>query len=62
MNIGKNIEKYRKLAGYSKVELAEILGISRQRLSNWERGINKPDANFIAEICTALNVNADDFL
>lgn len=62
MNFGKNIRFHRKLAGLSQTQLANILGISGQRLSNWEKDINKPDAEFIAKLCEALSVKADDLL
>ena len=46
----------------SQKELAELIGVSNSRVSNWEQGINRPDADIIANICTALNVSPSELL
>lgn len=55
--IGNRIKKYREEAGISQKELAEILNMSSARVSNWEQGLNRPDADRLAQICIALNVS-----
>ena len=55
--IGNRIRKYREEFGLSQKELADRIGISNSRVSNWEQGINRPDADMLAEICVALNVS-----
>lgn len=60
--IGKRIRKYREDRGLSQSELAAILKISSGRLSNWEQGLHRPNANIISEICNALNVSPSDIL
>lgn len=60
--IGKRIRKYREDCGLSQTELADILNISSGRLSNWEHGLHRPNANIISEICNALNVSPSDIL
>ena len=62
MSIGETIKRLRESMGLSQKELAQILKISNQRLSNWEKDINQPNADFIAALCDVLNVNADDLL
>ena len=62
MSIGETIKRLRESMGLSQKELAQILSISNQRLSNWEKDINQPNADFIAILCDVLNVNADDLL
>ena len=42
--IGNRIRKYREELGISQKQLAEQLGVSNGRVSNWEQGINRPDA------------------
>ena len=49
--LGTKIRKYRQVAGLSQKELASRLGISNSRVSNWEQGINRPDADMLADIC-----------
>ena len=60
--IGTRIRKYRERRGLSQKELAQIIGVSNSRVSNWEQGINRPDADILAGICTALNVSPSELL
>ena len=62
MSVGKNIQTLRETAGYTQKELADLIGISNQRLNNWEKGVNMPNPDYIIKLCDALNVNADDLL
>ena len=38
MQVGKQIQHYRKEKNLSQDDLAEIIFVSRQSISNWERG------------------------
>ncbi len=60
--IGGEIKKTREQKGYTQKELAERLGISSARLSNWELGINRPDVEMFARICYELDASADEML
>ncbi len=60
--IGMRIRKYREMSGLSQKELANIIGVSNSRISNWEQGINRPDADILAELCRALNVSPSELL
>ena len=60
--IGARIRKYREDRGLSQKDLASLIGVSNSRVSNWEQGINRPDADIIADICRALNVSPGDLL
>ena len=60
--IGKRIRKYREARGFSQIQLAEKLGISNSRVSNWEQGINRPDADILAEMCRVLDVSPSELL
>lgn len=60
--IGKRIRRYREACGISQIQLAEKLGISNSRVSNWEQGINRPDADILAEMCRVLEVSPSDLL
>lgn len=55
--IGNRIRKYRKEVGLTQEQLAEAIGVTKSRVSNWEQGINRPDADILAELCKALNVS-----
>ena len=46
----------------SQKELADKINVSNSRISNWEQGINRPDADILAELCRVLNVSPSDLL
>lgn len=60
--IGKRIRKYREACGLSQIQLAEKLGIRNNRVSNWEQGINRPDADILADICRVLEISPSELL
>ena len=60
--IGTRIKKYREDRGYSQREFGDMIGVSNSRVSNWEQGVNRPDADILASICIALNVSPSDLL
>lgn len=60
--IGNRIRKYRKDSGLTQEQLAEKINVTKSRVSNWEQGINKPDADIIGLICRALNVSPSNLL
>ena len=60
--IGMRIRKYRESCNLSQKELADMLNISSSRISNWEQGINRPDADMLSNICIALNVSPSELL
>ena len=55
--IGNRIRKYRKEKGLNQKQLAELIHVSNGRISNWEQGINRPDADILAELCRVLDVS-----
>ena len=60
--IGARIRKFREDRGYSQIELAELIGVSNSRISNWEQGINRPDADILVDLCKTLNVSPSELL
>lgn len=60
--IGNRIRKYREDRKLNQKQLAELIGVSNSRVSNWEQGINRPDADILAEICKALQVSPSELL
>ena len=60
--IGNRIRKYRKESGLTQEQLAERINVTKSRVSNWEQGINRPDADILGAICRALNVSPSDLL
>ncbi len=60
--IGGRIRQYRKDKGLTQEQLANEIGVTKNRISNWEQGINRPDVEIIGNICRALNVSPSDLL
>ena len=60
--IGSRIRKYRESRGLSQKDLADLIGVSNSRISNWEQGINRPNADIVADICKALNISPSELL
>ena len=52
----------RKNHGYTQNALAEMLGVSYQAVSKWERGENLPDAYTLVDIARIYDVTVDEIL
>lgn len=60
--IGGRIRFFRKKSGLTQEQLAQKIDVTKNRVSNWEQGINRPDADIIGKICRALNVSPSSLL
>ena len=60
--IGSRIRKYREANNITQKELAQKIGVSSSRVSNWDQGLYRPDVDILANICTALNVSPSELL
>lgn len=60
--IGRKIAMIRKEKDLTQMELADMLNISFQAVSNWERGETMPDVSKLPEIAQIFDVSIDDIL
>ena len=60
--VGAYITILRKAKKMTQGKLAEILGISHQAVSNWERGAALPDITLLLDLANALGVTVDNLL
>lgn len=60
--IGNRIRKYREERNLSQKQLAALIGVSNSRLSNWEQGVNRPDADILAVLCRTLQISPSELL
>ena len=60
--VGAYISILRKSRKMTQGNLAEILGISHQAVSNWERGAALPDITLLLDLSRALGTSVDDLL
>ena len=62
MNIGTKIKTARVEAGLTQEKSAEILGVSRQTVSNWENEKSYPDIVSVIKMSDIYNVSLDKLL
>ena len=62
MNIGEKIIKLRKSRNISQEKLSEMIGVTRQTLSNWESNITSPDLKQTKKISEIFNVSLDELI
>lgn len=60
--IGKNIKKYREEKGYTKKQLAELVGISYNTIRTYECGSSNPSPYSLSIISIALGVSLLDII
>ena len=56
--IGEQIKKYRVERNITQEQLGELIGVTTQAVSRWERG-GTPDAEILPSIAEVLGVNID---
>lgn len=62
MTFGEKLKQARSDAGLKQSELAKLIGTTNTTISNWEKGVSKPDLDMLSYICGALKVRASYFL
>ena len=60
MTIGEKIRKLRRDKNMSQNELAEILGVTNQAISKWEKDISNPDVSLLPDLAACFGVAIDD--
>ena len=60
--IGNRIRQYRESRNLTQKQLADQIGVTNSRISNWEQGVNRPDVDILADICHALSVSPNELL
>ncbi len=62
MTLADKLKEARKNAGFTQIELAEKLCVSRQAVTKWENGKGIPDVDNLRMIAKVLNVSIDFLL
>lgn len=63
MSLGERIKTARDNKGLKQSELADLIDVkSSGVISNWEKDINKPDADKIIKLCEVLDISASYLL
>ncbi len=62
MNLNKNIFDLRKKKGLSQDALAEQIDVTRQTISNWEKGETSPNPEQLILLSKVLDISIDDLV
>ncbi len=62
MNIGENIQNFRKKLGLNQEELAQKIPVSRQTVSQWENGQTVPSIDNLIILKEIFGVSVDEIL
>lgn len=58
---GDRIRMYRQQKGITQPQLAQMLGLTKNTVSNWEAGRGRPDINLIPQLCELLDITVSQF-
>ena len=62
MNFPAGLKYYRGLKGVTQKELAEEVGANNTTISNWEKGISKPDMDTLACLSNYFGITIDELI
>lgn len=62
VEVANRLQQLRKAKGLSQEELANILGLSRQAISKWERAETSPDTDNLICLAKLYNISIDKLL
>lgn len=58
--IGRNIAYFRRKAGLTQEELAEIMNVTAQAVSKWENDLSSPDLTSVRKLASVLDVSFEE--
>jgi len=61
-SISKNLKKIRMDRGWTQQQMADVLFVTRQTVSNWENGKVMPDIDTLFRIAEKLDITVDELL
>ena len=59
MKIGERMKEIRKSRGWNQDQVAKLLGVTRQAVSHYERGIREPNYEMVEAFADRFNVTID---
>ena len=60
MDLGQKIQKLRKQNKFSQEQLGELIGVTRQTISNWELNDSAPDIRQAKQLAKIFNISLDE--
>ena len=60
--LGRNIRKHRLELGATQAKIAELLRVTPQAVSKWERGLALPDIELLIPLADIFSITVDELL
>ena len=60
--LGQNLKDIRIKNKYNQEDIAEQLGVTKQTISNWEKGKRTPDINSLIKLANIYQVTLDSLI
>ena len=60
--LGQNLKDIRIKNKYNQEDIAEQLGVTKQTISNWEKGKRAPDIDYLVQLANIYNVTLDSLI
>ena len=60
--LGQNLKDIRIKNKYNQEDIAEQLGVTKQTISNWEKGKSTPDINHLIKLANIYQVTLDSLI
>ena len=57
--LGNQLRRSREVFGYSQIQVANLLGVSRQTVSNWENDKTIPDGISLIQLADIYHISLD---
>ena len=62
LKTAKTIREARTKKNMTQMELSDLMGVSYQAVSNWERGISMPDISKLTLLSEVLGIGIEEIL
>lgn len=62
MNFKENLKVIRKNSNYTQQQLADLLGLTKTTVANYEQGIKEPKLHTLEKLTIILKCSYDDLL
>lgn len=62
MSFGRNLERIRKGKKISQAKLGEMLGLTQQMVSSYEKDLSSPNVDVLVKIADYFNVSIDSLV